>query len=397
MVSFLDYMMDDDTASSQAAKLKASLNTRGGGSNNLFYRYKNMTFGQTATIRFLPASAEIADNEVQPKFWEAKKVIRLRFENPEQADSEVVLQIPAMQMYTNCKTENDLVLKQAKALYDQADKLKKAGKEEEAKQIQAKASYHWHRGETIAQCFVIRSPFVEENPPESLIRLVEPNKQIMNVINATLNSDDPEVKLEYWPVHGRKGTNFVIKKSQSGDWPKYDAGSCFSRQTSAWTTEQLDALESHGLFNLKDFLPARPTDAEYEVLADIVRLSIEGERVWNPDWEAHFETVKVYKTNQTSKSGSELDADTLQSQVRETMSRLSGTGSANAGEIMSKLTQTEAQDDDAEPTVDEDGVISDEAEAEPQVVATPTKTVDQVKAAVERIKGRTSGKPASAN
>lgn len=389
--NFLDFMMDDATAESQNAKLKESLKNRGGGSSNVFYRYKNMDFGSTATIRFLPASAEILENEVQPKFWVPKKVIRLRFENPEQAESEVILPIPAMQMYTNCKTENDLVLKQAKALFDEAEALGKKGKEEESKQVRAKASYHWHRGETIAQCFVIRSPFTEQDPPENIIRLVELNKQIMNVINATLNSDDAEVKLEYWPCHGRKGTNFVIKKSKSGDWPKYDAGSCFSRTTSSWTTEQVEAMEKFGLFNLEMFLPARPSNEEYELLAEIVRLSIEGERVWNPDWEQGLETVKVYKTGQQTSEAD--DGGNIQSQVRDTLNRMAGTGSTSTSEVLSNLSRSSRPDDEPEVIDTSD----DDADPETVVVTSPTKSSDQVRSVVERIKGRTSGKTAQAD
>lgn len=405
MASFLDIMMDDSTAESQNTKLVESLKVRSGGSSNIFYRYKNMDFGQSVTLRFLPASSEVLENEVQPDFWIPKKVIRLRFENPDQPDSEVVLPIPAMQMYTNCKTENDLVLRQAKALFDEGDRLLKQGKEEESKQVRAKASYHWHRGESIAQCFVIRSPFLEQDAPENIVRLVEMNKQIMNVINSTLKSEDEEVKLAYWPCHGRKGTNFVIKKTKSGEWPKYDAGSCFSRTTSAWTTEQLEALEKHGLFNLRDFLPAQPTDAEYELLADIVRLSIEGEKVWNPDWEDGLETVKVYKTNQQqqnsggSSSSTSDDADVIQSQVRDALNRMSGTGSSSTNEILSTLSRTSRDDEPETETVSvSDPEVSDDADPEPQqTLPSPTKSTEQVRSVVDRIKGRTSAKAATAD
>ena len=248
MTNFFDYMTSDETASSSQKKLVESLKNRGTG-NSVFYRYKSMAYGTTATVRFLPASFEIIDDAVQPDFWVPKKVLRLRFENPEKANSDVILRIPAMQMYTHCKTEDDLVLKQPKALFDESEKLKNAGKEEQSKQVRAKASYHWHRGECIAQGFVLRSPFVEENVPENPIRAFDLTKQLMNVINATLKSEDPETKLEYWPCHGRLGTNFVIKKTQSGDgeWAKYDGGSCFSRSTSPWTTEQDEAVKKYGL------------------------------------------------------------------------------------------------------------------------------------------------------
>jgi hypothetical protein len=396
MSSFLDFMMDDSTASSQNDKLKESMKNRGTGTSNVWYNYRrNMDYGASTKVRFLPASSEIAENEVQPKFWVPKKVIRLRFENPQKEGSEVILPIPAMQMYTGCKTENDLVLKQAKALFDESEALKKKGREEEAKQIHAKGSYHWHRGETIAQAFVVKSGFLESDPPENPIRLLELNKQLMNVINATLNSDDPDVKLEYWPCHGRKGSDFIIKKTKSGDWPKYDAGSCFARSPTPWTTEQIESLERFGLFKLEDFLPAQPSDEEYQILAEIVRLSIEGERVWNPDWEDHLKTVKVYRTNMDNSGGdSEVDVETIQSQVRETMSRLAGTGSSSSSDVLSSLSRSTVSD-----AVYED-VAEETSDDEPEVVQTvspPTKSADQVRSVVERIKGRTSGKTASAS
>jgi hypothetical protein len=382
--SFLDFMMDESTASSSLTKLQENLKTRGTG-NNIFYRYKNMDYNSTCTIRFLPASSEIAENDVQPEFWLPKKVLRLRFENPEQQGSEVILRIPARQMYTGEKTENDPVLKQAKALFDEAEKLKKAGREEESKQVQAKGSYHWHRGECIAQGFVNRSPFFETELSENPIRLFELTKQIMNVINATLKSDDPAVKLEYWPCHGKLGTDFVIKKTKSGDWPKYDGGSCFARHPSPWTTEQHLAFDKYGLFRLEDFLPTRPTDEEYQMLAEIVRQSIEGERVWNPDWENHFETIKVYKTGQNENS--DVDAETLQSQVRDSLNKLSGSGSSSSSDILTSLRTGQPL-----PEVDETEVEGDEPETQ---VSVPTKSAEQVRNVVDRIKGRTSGKTAT--
>ncbi len=383
----LELMMSDETATGAMDRLKASLKNRGSGTN-IFYRYKTMPYGSSCTVRFLAAYSETSENDVQPEFWVPKKVVRLRFENPEQEGSEVALSIPVMQMYTKCKTENDLVLKQAKALFDEADRLRKQGKEEEAKQVHAKGSYHWTRGECLAQIFVNRSSIVENDIPENPIRLVELGKQVMNVINATLNSDDPAVKLDYWPCHGRVGTDFVIKKTQSGDYPKYDAGSCFARQTSPWTTEQIAAFGKYGLWRLEDFLPPRPTDTEYELLAQIVKASIDGEKIWNPDWEDHFETVKVFKTNQGDRS--EVDTDTLQVQVRNAMSHLSGTTSAT--EVLSSLSRTTAPDDD-----EDSRILEDEENVEVAQPATPTKSAEQVRSVVEQIKNRTRDKTASAD
>jgi hypothetical protein len=291
---FLDMLMSDETATSNLELLRAANKLRSGA--NMFYRYKqNMPDGASATIRFLPASKSDA-SDVQSKFWCQNKKIRLRFDDPLAPDTQVVLQIPVMMSYIpGLRAESDIILRQVKVLYDIAAKAKKAGREEEYKRMQAKANFHWPRGDALAQGFVIKSPFVENDLPENPIRLFELSKQIMNVINEVLQTEDPAVGLQYWPVHGKLGTNFVIKKTRSGEWPKYDAGSGFARATTPLSTEQLAALDKYGLWDLADFLPPRPTDAEYAAAAEIVKASIAGEQTWDSDWEQHFDTIKCYR------------------------------------------------------------------------------------------------------
>lgn len=395
MSSFLDFMLDDDTASGALSKLQESMKSRSSG-GNVFYRYKNLDYNATSTIRFLPASSEIAENDVKPDFWLDRKVIRLRFNDPMVEGGIVILPIPVMQMYKRGKTEDDIILRQVTPIYDEADKLKKAGREEEAKQVRAKASYHWHRGETIAQCFVVRSGFIEQDPPENPIRIVELNKQLMNVIKSALHSDDPEEKLEFWPCHGKKGTNFVIKKTKSGDWPKYDAGSGFSRSgPTPWTTAQIEAIQQYGMFDLTNFLPARPSEDEYKMLAQIVERSIAGVRMWEPDWEAHLENVKVYRTTQ---DGSRVETDdSLQVQVKDIAAKLNPTTSAS--DVISALSRSNpslgANDPDDLPDTDT------EVEGDPEIEdgdAEPAdaKTASDVRSIVEKIKGRSGGKTATA-
>lgn len=340
MNDFFTWMMDDDTATAPLKTMQETSKRSGG--SNLFCRYKKMDFGGSVTVRFLPASQDVAENEARPKFWLPKKVIRLRFDNPDQTGSEVVLTIPVMQMFKGGKTEDDLILKQVKVLYDEADKLAKAGEEERAKEIRAKASYHWTRGECIAQGWVIRANgFNEADPPENPIRLFELNKQVMNIIQSSVNSEDPDTRLEYWPVHGKKGSHFVIKKTKSGEWPSYTS-SCFARQTTPWTTEQTESIATHHLWRLEDFLPARPSDDEYQLLAQIVEQSIAGDRVWNPDWEDELETVKVFKTNSTDD-----DPAAAMARVHETVG-LVGTDTVSTSDIVSSLSRTARRE--PEPT-----------------------------------------------
>lgn len=372
MNDFLDYMMSDDTATGNLKTLQESTKNRGG-SNNLFFRYKRMPDGGTSTIRLLPISQDVAELEARPKFWLPKKVIRLRFENPLQEGSEVVLAIPVLQMFVGGKTEDDIILKQVKALYDEADSLAKKGEEDRAKEIRTTASAHWTRGECLAQGFVTRTGLQEDNQPENPVRLFELNKQIMNIIQAAVNSEDPETRLEFWPVHGKKGSNFVIKKTKSGEWPSYTS-SCFSRQTSPWTDEMKAAVGTHGLWNLNDFLPARPGNDEYAMLADIVKMSIAGNRVWDPDYEAHLDKVKVFKTNQTSDD----DNATTEARIHQVAASV-GAGTASTADIVNSLSRTARKTEEPE--------VAALGDVEP---VEPSETVEQekldIKATLDKIK-----------
>jgi hypothetical protein len=383
--SFIDYMMDADTAEAAMKTHQEGLKPQG--RSNLFYYYRKMEFNASCTLRFLPISTEVATSEdARKRFLLQKKVVRLRFDNPEVAGSKVVIQIPAMQMYVGGKTENDLVLKQAKALFDESDRLIKSGQNERGKAVREKASYHWTRGEAFAQGFVVRSPFTETDPPENPIRVFELNKQIMNKINAACDPKaDPELALRYWPVHGRLGSNFIIKKTHSGEWPSY-TDSTFSNTPTPWTEEMKAAIDQHGLWQLEDFLPKRPTDDEYKHLAYIVEQSIAGVVEWNPDWEDDLDTVKVYKTTE---DGNDVDPEAARLRVQEAVGRVSGTAS---NVVVNAMLDT---DGEVEPLA---LGRKNEPDAETPVVTVeaPQKTSRDVRSMIEQIK-RGSKKTATAD
>jgi hypothetical protein len=380
MPSFIDYMMDESTAETSMKEMQSGLANKGRANNNLFYYYRKMDIGGSCMVRFLPISTEVAESdEVKKRFWLAKKTIRLRFDNPELAESKVVITIPVMQMYTGGRQENDIILKQVKALYDEADKLAKAGQDERSKAVREKASYHWTRGECLAQGFVVRDGINESDTPENPIRLFELNKQVMNKINAVCDPKaDPDLALRYWPVHGKLGTNFVIKKTRSGEWPAYtDSG--FATSNSPWTDAMKAAIGTYGLFQLETFLPERPGDEEYEMLAEIVRRSIAGETTWDTDWEAHLVTVKPYKT---TVDGSTVDAETTTRNVREALARVGGASAETVA--------VSEPDDDVSVTPDHD------ADPVSAVADPPQKTGRDVRAIVDQMKRGGKAKPADA-
>lgn len=386
MSSFIDYMMDEGTAETSMKAMQEGMSSRGR-SANCFYYYRKLDHNASSVVRFLPISAEVAESdEVRKRFTIAKKVIRLRFDNPELAESKVVVQIPVMQMYKGGKTEDDLILRQVKALYDESDKLAKAGQDERAKAVRDKASYHWTRGEHLAQGFVVRSGFSEGETPENPIRVFELNKQIMNRINAVCDPKaDPDMALRYWPVHGKLGTNFVIKKTRSGEWPSYNDSSFSTTGPTPWTEDMKAAILQHGLWNLESFLPERPDEDEYRHLAYIVEQSIAGETTWNPDWEADLRAVKPYKT--ASEGGGEVDPETAASRVREVLGRVSGPTATSEHSSVQVSLPADADPDEH----DEAGLPPAMAES-----ADAPKSRD-VKSLVESIKRGTKGKTATAD
>lgn len=382
-MGFLDYLMDDESATGAMKDLQNSL--KGGGSNNVWYRYRNvLSTGQSCTLRFLPASEENASGP----FWLPKKIIRLKFADPVNVGQDVNLNIPVMQMYVGGKTSDDLILGQVTRLYEEADALDKNGETEKAKQVRAKASYHYIKGESIAQGFVISGPPEKETPPENPIRVFELNKTIVKLITAKLETENPDLKLDFWPCHGRKGYNFIIHKGLTGDgkYAAYNEGTGFSSKTSPLSDDHIAAIEKHGLWNLSTFLPPRPADDEYALLAEIVEQSIAGNRVWDSDWETGFKTVKVYRT---ARGDAAEESSDLQEQVRANLARVTGTGttttSATSEGVLAALSRTsnEAQVEEPDEVAE---VVTAEA-AQPR---------SEVRSIVDKIK-RNQARTATAN
>jgi hypothetical protein len=372
----LDYLMNDETATTGLTDLTDSVKNKGSSSNNVWFRYRSLDFGQSCTIRFLPAS----EDNISGPFWLPKKIIRLKFADPSNVGQDVNIAIPVMQMYTGGRSADDPILGQVTRLYEEADALEKRGESEKAKRVRGTASAHYIRGESIAQGFVINPGFLETDPPANPIRLFELNKQIIKVITAKLETENPELKLDYWPCHGKKGYNFIIMKTRTGDgkFPKYDDGTGFSTKTTPLSEDHKAALAEHGLWNLQQFLPARPSAEEYEMLAEIVRQSIAGNRVWDSDWEAHLSAVKVYRTARVDGD----DPAVMQDEVRAVMSRpMASQPASAAADVLSQISRTQPRDE-PEVATDEEDEIAEE------IAVVPSKTASEVRSIVDSIKRR---------
>jgi len=319
MENVLQYLFDETTDSLKVQRESQSTTSAA----SPFFRYKQMDAGQSTTVRFLPAAPCLAPGL---NFLVEKRIVRLRFADPNNEKNEISLSFRPMDV----KTADDPVMSQVQALYKEADAEEKAGHDARAKQLRSTASRHWVKPEFFAQGFVVRPGVKEDNIPENPIRIFELNKQLVNKIRNAINSDDPDTMLEGSPEHGTKGTPFIIKKTMTGDgkWPSYTE-SGFGNKASALTEEHRAAILKYNLFNLTEFLPKIPDEDEYELLAEIMAQSLAGDYLWNPEWESRLKVSTVYKSAGRGKP----DADTVEGEVVadvEQASRLLGNKAGRA-------------------------------------------------------------------
>jgi hypothetical protein len=73
-----------------------------------------------------------------------------------------------------------------------------------------------------------------------------------------------------------RGLDFNIKKTTKGQYADYSTSS-WSRKETALTEVEQAAIEAHGLFNLADFLPKKPSDSELRVIKEMFEASVDGQ------------------------------------------------------------------------------------------------------------------------
>ena len=73
-----------------------------------------------------------------------------------------------------------------------------------------------------------------------------------------------------------KGVDFRITKTTKGGYADYST-SKWSRRERALDEAERAAIDTHGLFNLGDFRPKEPTEAEVKIIKELFEKSVEGE------------------------------------------------------------------------------------------------------------------------
>ena len=237
------------------AKLKSqevNRSTSSTGGDNAIYPHWNIAEGSEAVVRFLP------DKDTNNTFfWTERNMIKLPFAGIKgQTDSRpVTVQVPCMEMYgKTCP-----VLTEVRPWFKD-------------KSMEDMGRKYWKKKSYIFQGFVTTNPLAEDTTPENPIRRFIIGPQIFNIIRSALM--DPE--MEEMPTDYVKGVDFRITKTTKGGYADYST-SKWSRRERALDETERAAIETNGLFNLNDFRPKEPTEAEVKIIKELFEKSVEGE------------------------------------------------------------------------------------------------------------------------
>ena len=246
----------------KASENKGSDNNRTGGDNSI-YAFWNLKEGDESVLRFLPDGN--ADNTF---FWVERAMIKLPFAGikGESESKQTIVQVPCVEMYGDTCP----ILSEVRAWFKDPA-LEDMGRK------------YWKKRSYIFQGFVVEDGLSEKETPANPIRRFIIGPQIFTSIRAALV--DPE--LEDLPTDYVHGIDYRMKKGSKGGYADYSTSSWGRRERPLNDAEQ-EAIKTHGLFNLSDFLPKKPTDIELKVMKEMFEASVDGEPYDMERWGQYF-------------------------------------------------------------------------------------------------------------
>ena len=249
------------------AKLKAQeTRASGGGQNqgpNPIYPFWNIKEGESATMRFLPDGN--ADNTF---FWAERLMIKLPFAGVkgDTASRPVQVQVPCMEMYG----ENCGILAEVRGWFKDAS-LEDMGRK------------YWKKRSYVFQGFVNDNPIADDQAPENPIRRFIIGPQIFQIIKAALMDPD----MEELPTDYTAGVDFRLNKTSKGGYADYGTSN-WARRDRPLNDQEMAAINTHGLFNLSDFLPKKPDATAVKVMQEMFEASVDGEAYDADRWSQYF-------------------------------------------------------------------------------------------------------------
>jgi hypothetical protein len=143
---------------------------------------------------------------------------------------------------------------------------------------------YWKKKSYLFQGFVHDNPIADDKGPEgNPMRRFIISPQIFNLVKTALM--DPE--LENLPTDYVAGLDFTVKKTSKGGYADYSTSS-WARKETALTSEEAEAIEQHGLFDLSTFLPKKPGEVELQVMKEMFEASVDGQPYDAERWSKYF-------------------------------------------------------------------------------------------------------------
>lgn len=260
----------------------------GTGGDKATYPFWSNPDGSTAVLRFLPDGDSSNDF-----FWVERLIIKLPFPGikGDMQSRPTEVQVPCLDMWKpgSCPINAEI------------RPWWKGGKD-----LEDLARKYWRKKSFLFQGFVRQNPNTEDaaNAPENPIRRFMINPSVFDRIKTVFM--DQEV--ENSPVEYDRGLDFRLVKGTKGQYADYGQ-SAWARRESALTESELAAIETHGLFNLSQFLPKKPDDDQIRAIMDMFHDSVDG-KPYDPDKYAQYYKPYGLKTDDVGGAGSVTRDDT---------------------------------------------------------------------------------------
>lgn len=233
-------------SSNKLAALKAAFgkNENEGGQRerftNNYYPFWNMKVGQKTVIRFLPDL-----DESNARGFLVEKLSHNLVINGQTKS------VPCLTMYG----EDCPICKISQAYYKEKDEV--SGKR------------YWKKRQYIAQALIVEDPLpADETTGEShegKVRYITLGYQLYNIIKeAFASEDDP---LEAIPYEFDGGYDFVIKKTEQGEYASYTVGTKFLSKQRSLTPDEIAAADE-GMIELATLLPKNPGLEKVQAMLD---------------------------------------------------------------------------------------------------------------------------------
>jgi hypothetical protein len=234
-----------------------------GGGDNAIFPFWNIPENSTTVLRFLPDGDQTNDFP-----WRERQIINIEFGGIKGHDENrrVTVKVPCVEMWK----ETCPIHAEIRPWYKDAS-------------LKELANKYWKKRSYVFQGFVVQSALAEETVPENPIRRFIINSSIFNLVKAALM--DPE--MEHLFTDYVSGTDFRLTKTTKGQYADYTTSS-FARRERSLTEVELQSIATHGLFNLNDFMPKKPSKEEIEIMYEMFKASVDGELYDPQRWGQHF-------------------------------------------------------------------------------------------------------------